>query len=179
MVSLSLKPLAIAPATNSGIAPNMSVSSTAAMNLEITTVSRLTGVASRWTMLPSSISAPSTLVPMTSAVSGRITENPKSPRTWPGHSAPGGRAALSTTVTTIRISGGIANRSARLRPNAPRSVIEATTPLIRGVRGGRPPGLALNKPTIERLRSGFDQVGEDALQRLVLGQQLAQPDPPV
>ena len=49
-------------------------------------------------MLPSSISAPSTLVPMISAVSGSTTEKPKSPRTRPGHGAPGGRAAFSASV---------------------------------------------------------------------------------
>ena len=73
------------PAISSGTATNAMVSSAPTQNLVAITDERRTGVASRWTMLPSSISAPSTLVPMTSAVSGRITENPKSPWMWPGH----------------------------------------------------------------------------------------------
>src|SRR5262249_62357506 len=104
---------------------------------------RRAGVARGGTLLPSAGGAPSAVGPMVSAGSGGITESPKAARTWPGHGAPGGCAALSATVTTIRISAGRANSSARLRPNTARSVILATTPLIGGVWGGRRPGLAL------------------------------------
>src|SRR5260221_12098248 len=86
-------------------------------------------------MLASSISAPSTLVQMMSAVSGRIAENPKSPRIRPGHGVPGGRAAFNATVTRIRISGGVAKTRARLRPKNARGGIEATVPLIAPIMG--------------------------------------------
>ena len=79
-------------------------------------------------MLPSSISAPSTLVPMISAVSGSTTANPKEPRMALGQSAAAGGAILSRAGTSIRITAGRANRKARLRPMVARSVIEATVP---------------------------------------------------
>src|SRR5216684_379808 len=100
--------------------------------------------------LPSSISAPSTLVPMISAVSG------------------------STTVTSTRISGGIANRNTRLRPIVARSVIDATTLLCT-------PNITIvsflgSRQTAGRAPSGLHEVGEHALQRFILGQQFAEPD---
>src|ERR1039458_128672 len=124
--------------------------------------------------LPSSISAPSTLVPMISAVSGSTTEKPKSPRMWLGQSVAGGCASFSRTVTSTRISGGIANRNTRLRPIVARSVIDATTlpctPNITIV------SFLGSRQTAGRAPSGLHEVGEDALQRFILGQQLAEPD---
>jgi hypothetical protein len=76
-------------------------------------------------MLPSSISAPSTLVPMISAVSGSSTENPNVPSTCEGQGRDGGWETLSATVNKIRISAGIANRNARFRPRVERMVIQA------------------------------------------------------
>ncbi len=77
--------------------------------------------------LPSSISAPSTPVPTISAVSGSSTEKPKSPSTRSGHStsAPGAVDARSTRVSAMRITAGIANRNARLRPSVARTVSAA------------------------------------------------------
>src|SRR3954453_615282 len=142
---------------SSGTAVNSMVSTLATTNFVAITSRRRTGVASRWMMLPSSISAPSTLVPMTSAVSGNSTEKPKSPRTRSGHSVPGDRPARSTKVSTMRITGAMANSRARLRPSVARSVIMATVGL-RGIRGCS------------------NQVTEDAFQRLVGRLQFAQPD---
>ena len=116
------------PAISSGTATNSMVAAVPITNLVTMTADLRTGVASRWTMLPSSISAPSTLLPITSAVSGRTTVNPKSPRIRPGHGA-AGCDALSASVTSTRIACGIARRKARLRPSAARSVIEATVRL--------------------------------------------------
>src|SRR6266545_4717348 len=73
MASLVAPPVAISPARNSGTAANAMVSPVATANLLRITVDRGTGVASRCTTLPSSISAPSTLVPTISAVSGSTT----------------------------------------------------------------------------------------------------------
>ena len=119
-------PVAISPASSSGTATNSMVSATATRNLLKITVDRRTGVASRCTTLPSSISAPSTLVPMISAVSGSTTARPNSPSTALGQLASAGWAAFSATVTSSRITGGSANSRARLRPMVARSVIEAT-----------------------------------------------------
>ena len=80
--------------------------------------------------LPSSISAPSTLVPMISAVSGSSTEKPNVPSTCEGHGRDGGRETLSDEGDTRSGSPrGSANSSARLRPNVARSVIQATVGL--------------------------------------------------
>src|SRR5215467_2029428 len=124
--SLPPKPLAMPAATNSGNAPNMTVSATAAAYLDRMTEVLLTGVASRCTMLASSISAPSTLVPMISAVSGSTTENPNAPRNSAGHT---GLAATSLSVTVISSStrGTSRNTSARFLPSVARSVIRSTT----------------------------------------------------
>src|SRR5260370_6045881 len=124
--------------------------------------------------LPSSISAPSTLVPMISAVSGSTTEKPKSPSMWLGQSVAGGCASFSRTVTSTRISGGIANRNTRLRPIVARSVIDATTLLCT-------PNITIvsflgSRQTAGRAPSGLNEVGEHALQRFILGQQFAEPD---
>src|ERR1700751_806051 len=113
-VSLVSPPVAISPASSSGTATNAAVSTTATTYLLQMTTDRGTGVASRCTMLPSSTSAPSTLVPMISAVSGSTTVNPKMPTTWLGQEASCGCDSLSSTVTSTRISGGIANSRARL-----------------------------------------------------------------
>ena len=91
-----------------------------------TTDDRRTGVASKWMTLPSSTSAPSTLVPMISAVSGISTEKPNVPSTCDGQGRSGGRDAFSATVSRIRIAAGMANRNARLRLRVARSVIMAT-----------------------------------------------------
>ena len=80
-------------------------------------------------MLPSSTSAPSTLVPMISAVSGISTENPNVPSTCEGQGRGGGREALSAAVSRIRIAAGMANRNARLRLRVARRVIQATVGL--------------------------------------------------
>ena len=80
-------------------------------------------------MLPSSISAPSTLVPMISAVSGISTEKPNVPRTCDGQGRIGGREARSATVSRIRITAGSANSSARFRLTVARRVIHATVGL--------------------------------------------------
>ena len=120
---------------SSGIAAKTMVSPVATRNLVTTTEDRRTGVASRWMMLPSSISAPSTLVPMISAVSGIRTENPNVPRTCDGHGRAGGCEALSASVSRIRIAAGSANSSARLRLSVARRVIHAT--------------VGLNKPDME------------------------------
>src|SRR5215472_2521024 len=79
--SLVAPPVAISPATSSGTATNTIVSAVATAYLLAMTTGRDTGVDSRWMTLPSSISAPSTLVPMMSAVSGSTTVNPKIPST--------------------------------------------------------------------------------------------------
>ena len=116
---------------SSGMAAKIMVSPVAMTNLVITTEDRRTGVASRWTMLPSSISAPSTLVPMISAVSGISTENPNVPRTCDGQGRIGAREAFRASVNKIRITAGIANSSARLRLRVARKVIHATVGLKR------------------------------------------------
>src|SRR6516225_11819347 len=107
--SLVSPPVAISPASSSGIATKNMVSTVATTYLLAITTDRGTGVASSWTMLPSSISAPSTLVPMMSAVSGSTTANPKTPRIWLGQVGSVGCASLISSVTTMRISGGMAN----------------------------------------------------------------------
>src|SRR5258706_1113713 len=114
-------------------------------------------------MLPSSISAPSTLVPMMSAVSGSTTEKPKTPRNSAGQT---GLLAttFSATVIRIRTSGTSMKTSARLRPSVARRVIRSTTGLSRPVTGF----------TIVSLRR--HQVREHALQRLIRRQHLAEPD---
>src|SRR5215469_10997487 len=109
MASLVTPPVAIRPATSSGTATKAAVSTVATAYLLAITTGRGTGVASNWTMLPSSTSAPSTLVPMMSAVSGSTTENPKTPRIWLGQDGSVGCASLISSVTTTRISGGMAN----------------------------------------------------------------------
>ena len=124
-----LPPPEIRAAMSSGIAAKMMVRPVATRNLVKITEERRTGVASRWMALPSSISAPSTLEPMISAVSGSSTEKPNVPSTCDGQGRDGGRPALSATVTTIRITAGIANSSARLRPSVARVVIQATVGL--------------------------------------------------
>ena len=58
-------PPEIRAAMSSGTAAKMMVSPVATRNLVMITEERRTGVASRWMMLPSSISAPSTLEPLT------------------------------------------------------------------------------------------------------------------
>ena len=75
--------------------------------------------------LPSSTSAPSTLVPMINAVSGSTTENPKSPRILAGQDGSAGLVSRRTADTPIRMSGGIAYSRARRRPSAARTVIDA------------------------------------------------------
>ena len=124
-----LPPPEIRAAMSSGTAAKIMVSTVATANLVMITEERRTGVASRWMTLPSSISAPSTLDPMISAVSGSSTEKPNVPSTCDGQGRDGGRPALSATVTTIRITAGIANSSARLRPRVARVVIQATVGL--------------------------------------------------
>jgi hypothetical protein len=114
---------------NSGTAAKTTVSRVATTNLLTITAERRTGVASRCTMLPSSISAPSTLVPMISAVTGSITVIPSSPRIPPGQFASGGLAALSAAVMMISIRAGRKYSRARLRPSAARSVSPATVGL--------------------------------------------------
>ena len=71
------------------------VSAVATANLVMITDERRTGVASRWMTLPSSISAPSTLDPMISAVSGSSTEKPNVPSTCEGQGRDGGRRGRS------------------------------------------------------------------------------------
>src|SRR5258707_12117532 len=114
-------------------------------------------------MLPSSISAPSTLVPMMSAVSGSTTEKPKTPRNSAGQT---GLLAttFSATVIRIRTSGTSMKTSARLRPSVARRVIRSTTGLSRPDTGF----------TIVSLRR--HQVRAHALQRLIRRQHLAEPD---
>ena len=146
---------------SSGTAAKIMVSTVATANLVMITDDRRTGVASRWMTLPSSISAPSTLDPMISAVSGSSTEKPNVPSTCEGQGRDGGWLARSATVTTIRITAGIANSSARLRPKVARVVIHAT--------------VGLNKDDT-RAPSVRDEVGEDAFQGFVGGLHLAQPD---
>ena len=86
-------------------------------------------MASRWIALPSSISAPSTPVPMISARSGSSTEKPKSPRICASHEQPAGWVARTASVSAIRTTAGIANSRARLRPSVARTVIDAITGL--------------------------------------------------
>src|SRR5260221_14686092 len=114
-------------------------------------------------MLPSSISAPRTLVSMMSAVSGNTTEKPKTPRNSAGQT---GLLAttFSATVIRIRTSGTSMKTSARLRTSVARRVIRSTTGLSRPDTGF----------TIVSLRR--HQVREHALQRLVRRQHLAEPD---
>jgi hypothetical protein len=126
-----LPPPEISAAISSGTAAKTMVSAVAMTNFVTTTEDRRTGVASRWTMLPSSISAPSTLVPMIRAVSGISTEKPNVPRTCDGQGRRGGREARSATVSRIRIAAGSANSSARLRLSVARSVMHATVGLNR------------------------------------------------
>src|SRR3984893_6604200 len=92
--SLVTPPVAISPASSSGTATNVAVSRTATRYLFQMTTDRGTGGASRGTMLPSSTSAPSTLVPMISAVSGSTTVKPKTPSTSLGQAASCGCASL-------------------------------------------------------------------------------------
>ena len=94
-----------------------------------TTEDLRTGVASRWITLPSSISAPSTLVPMISAVSGSTTEKPKVPRNCGAHWLATGWVAFSSPEMPSRMTAGIANSKARLRLIVARKVIRMTTGL--------------------------------------------------
>src|SRR2546421_2419438 len=167
--SLVAPPVAMRPATRIGTAAKITVSTQATAYLAPITTVRLTGVASRCTMLPSSISAPRTLVPMMSAVSGSTTVSPNRPRMSTGHEARSGWDSFSATVTRTRTSGARANRRARLRPIVARRAMAATT---------RPwsPNMAGCFLSGRVRRSGLDQVGEDAFQRLVGGQQFPQPD---
>src|SRR5215471_12704609 len=159
-------PVAMRPATSSGTAAKSMVSTTATAYLAPITTVRLTGVASRCTMLPSSTSAPRTLVPMMSAVSGSTTVSPNTPRMSAGHAACSGCDSFSAAVTSTRTSGEMAKMTARLRPIVARRVMAATTrPWIPNMSWLPPLPL-----------SGLDQVGEDAFQRLIGGQQLQQPD---
>src|SRR5215472_6368293 len=114
--------------------------------------------------LPSSISAPSTLVPITRAVSGSTTDSPKVPRNSAGQT---GLTATSLSVTVISRStiGTSVKTSARFRPRVARSVIRRTT--------------GLSRAAILLTISGRHQVGEHALQRLVRRQHLTQPDPAI
>ena len=114
---------------SSGTAAKIIVSPVATTNFVTITDDLRTGVASKWMMLPSSISAPSTLVPMISAVSGSSTEKPNVPSTCDGQGLDGGRETLSATVNKIRIRAGSAKSSARLRPRVARSVTPATVGL--------------------------------------------------
>ena len=66
---------------------------------------------------------------MISAVSGSRTEKPKSPRTVSGQGVPAGRDARSTRVSAMRITAGMANSTARLRPSVARAVMPATVGL--------------------------------------------------
>src|SRR5579875_2393433 len=75
--------------------------------------------------------------PMISAVSGSSTENPNVPSTCDGHGREGGRLARSAAVTAIRITAGIQNSSARLRPSVARVVIQATVGLNKPDMGSR------------------------------------------
>src|SRR5215467_4071573 len=157
-------PVAMRPATSSGTAAKSTVSTTATAYLAPMTTARLTGVASRCTMLPSSISAPRTLVPMMSAVSGSTTVSPNTPRMSAGHDACSGWDSFSAAVTSTRTSGARAKMRARLRPIVARTVMAATTrPWI--------PNMSWLLPL-----SGLDQVGEDAFQRLIGGQQFPKSD---
>src|SRR5580658_7713360 len=124
-----LPPPDISAAMSSGTAAKIIVRTVATENFVRITADRRTGVASRWIALPSSISAPSTLVPMISAVSGSSTEKPNVPSTCDGHGRDGGRETLSKRVNTIRITAGSANSSARLRLTVARNVIQATVGL--------------------------------------------------
>ena len=117
--SASRRPAAISPAISSGTAANTIVATVATATLVVMMTRRGTGVASRWMTLPSSTSAPSTLVPMISAVSGSTTENPKSPRISAGQDGSAGLVSRRTADTPIRMSGGIANSSARRGPARP------------------------------------------------------------
>src|SRR6266576_2141834 len=139
--SLVAPPVAMRPATRIGTAAKIMVSPQATAYLAPITTVRLTGVASRCTMLLSSISAPRTLVPMMSAVSGSTTVSPNRPRMSTGHEARSGWDSFSATVT---------------RPWSPNMAGCFLSGRVR--------------------RSGLDQVGEDAFQRLVGGQQFPQPD---
>src|SRR5215469_955061 len=157
-------PVAMSPATRIGTAAKTMVSTQATVYFAPITTPRLTGVASRRTMRPSSISAPGTLVPMMSAVSGSTTVSPNRPRMSTGQEARSGWDSFSATVTRIRTSGARANRTARLRPIVARRVMAATTrPWI--------PNMSWLLPL-----SGLDQVGEDAFQRLIGGQQFPESD---
>ena len=80
-----------------------------------------TGVASRCMMLPSSTSAPSTLVPMISAVSGSTTENPKMPRTWRARRRRR-VASLSSADTPSRISARDREQQGPLAAQSPAGV---------------------------------------------------------
>src|SRR5215472_4878703 len=175
MARLLPAPLAIAPARYSGAAANSQVSSTATTYLLSTTDRLLTGVASRCTMLPSSISPPSTLPPTSSEVSA-TTSSPTVPRISGGQT---GLCAVfvSSTEMLIRITAGSANKRARFRLIVARSVSRMTTPFSS-------PSMVLtglsSSSSMPWLRapamSGRQQVGEDAFERLVGGRHLQQPD---
>src|SRR5579883_3042539 len=136
-VGAVLPPPDISAAMSSGTAAKIMVRTVATANFVKITDERRTGVASRWMTLPSSISAPSTLDPMISAVSGSSTENPNVTSTCDGHGREGGRLAHSAAVTAIRITAGIQNSSARLRPSVARVVIQATVGLNKPDMGSR------------------------------------------
>src|SRR6202042_203169 len=79
-----------------------------------------------------------------------------------------GFAAFSSTLTRTRITAGMANTRARRRPMVARRVIEATVlAWTENISWSFLPRAA---------RSLLHQVGEHALQRLVLGQQLPELD---
>src|SRR5215470_6783659 len=175
IASLLAAPLAIAAARYSGTAANTQVSSTATTYLLSTTERLLTGVASRCTMLPSSISPPRTLPPTSSEVSA-TTSSPTVPRTSGGQT---GLCAVfvNSAEMPIRMAAGSANSRARFRLMVARRVSRMTTPF------SIPPivrtGLSLvvvPSLVIGTVMSGRQQVGEDALERLVRGRQLQQPD---
>src|SRR5215469_3253668 len=169
MASLLPAPLAIAPARYSGTAANTQVSSTATTYLLSTTDRLLTGVASRCTMLPSSISPPRTLPPTSSEVSA-TTSSPTVPRTSGGQT---GLCAVlvSSAEMPIRMAAGSANKRARLRLMVARSVSRMTTPFSS-------PSIVLTGLSliVIAVMSGRQQIGEDALERLVGRRYLQEPD---
>src|SRR5215469_2107368 len=162
-------PLAIAPARYSGTAANTQVSTTATTYLLSTTDRLLTGVASRCTMLPSSISPPSTLPPTSSDVRA-TTSSPTVPRISGGQT---GLCAVSVSnqEMPIRMRAGSANRRARFRLMVARSVSRMTTPFSS-------PSIVLTglSVVVVAVISGRQQVGEDALERLIGWRYLQQPD---
>src|SRR5690606_23497230 len=106
-----------------------------------------------WTIVPSSISEPRTLVPTISGITGRTTPRPSPAITGPAQYSGETPTQAANIASRITKAGSGTSSHTRRRPKRLRAVSQAIVDT-----------------------SGLQEVREDALQRLVSGHQLAHPD---